>query len=76
VYRTKASNIDVLFRAAKTRAGLSGCVWHDTRHTAATWIGSTGRLNLMEFCKMFGWRDPRHAMIYFNPTASDLAGKL
>jgi integrase len=76
VYRTKAGNIDVLFRAAKTRAGVSGCVWHDTRHTAATWIGSTGRLNLMEFCKMFGWRDPRHAMIYFNPTASDLAAKL
>jgi integrase len=76
VYRTKAGNIDVLFRAAKTRAGVSGCVWHDTRHTAATWIGSTGRLNLMEFCKMFGWRDPRHAMIYFNPTASNLAAKL
>lgn len=76
VFATQASRIDALFRAAKSRAGVTGCVWHDTRHTAATWIGSTGRLNLMEFCKMFGWRDPRHAMIYFNPTASDLAAKL
>lgn len=76
VFATKAGNIDALFRAAKDRAGVTGCVFHDSRHTAATWIGSSGRLNLMEFCKMFGWRDPRHAMIYFNPTASDLAAKL
>jgi len=76
VFATQAGNIDAIFRAAKARAGITGLVWHDTRHTAATWIGSTGRLNLMEFCKMFGWRDPRHAMIYFNPTASELAEKL
>lgn len=76
VFATKATNIDAIFRAAKARAGVEGCVWHDTRHTAATWIGSTGKLNLMEFCKMFGWKDPRHALVYFNPTASDLAAKL
>lgn len=76
VFGLAASSIDTQFRAAKSRANLSGFVWHDSRHTAATWIGMSGKLNLMEFCKMMGWKDPRHALVYFNPTASDLAAKL
>ena len=27
-------------------------------------------------CKAFGWSDPKMAMVYFNPTGDDLAGKL
>lgn len=74
VFGVSAGSIDVHFRAARARAGLSGMTWHDTRHTAATWIA--GKLELLELCKMFGWRDPKQAMIYFNPSASDLARKL
>lgn len=29
-----------------------------------------------EMCAMFGWRDPRHAMVYFNPSPGDIAGRL
>lgn len=76
VFNTTSARIDALFRAAKTRAGLSGFVWHDSRHTAATWIGKSGKLQIMELCKMFGWSDPKMAMIYFNPSADDLASKL
>ncbi len=57
-------------------AGLSRFTFHDTRHTAATWIGRSGKLQLLELCKMFGWSDPKMAMIYFNPSADDLANKL
>lgn len=50
------------------------------RHTEATRIGRTvgqpGRLSFPEFCKVFGWRDPKHALIYVNPTAAELAQKL
>ena len=74
VFGVSAGSIDVHFRAARARAGLSGMNWHDTRHTAATWIAP--KLQLLELCKMFGWRDPKQAMIYFNPSASDIAGKL
>ena len=74
VFGVTAGSIDVHFRAARARAGLSGMNWHDTRHTAATWIAP--KLQLLELCKMFGWRDPKQAMIYFNPSASDIAGKL
>jgi integrase len=73
-------SLDALFRKAREKAGLDGFVFHTTRHTAATWIGATvgqpGRLSFPWFCGMFGWRDPRNAMIYVNPSAEDLARKL
>lgn len=75
-----ASTRDTTFRKARDRAGLAGFTFHDARHTAATRIGATvgqpGRLTFPEFCKVFGWRDPKHALIYVNPTAATLAEKM
>jgi integrase len=75
-----AQTLDALFRRARDAAGVEGVRWHDTRHTAATRIGSTigqpGRLSFPEFVKMFGWSDPKNAMIYVNPSAESLAAKL
>lgn len=72
--------LDALFRAARDAAGVDDLRWHDTRHTAATRIGATvgqpGRLSFPEFVAMFGWKDPRNAMIYVNPSAESLASKL
>lgn len=76
VFGIKSQTLDALFRRARDRAGLSGFTFHDSRHTAATWIGRSGKLSLMEMCVMFGWKDPKHALIYFNPNASDLADRL
>lgn len=75
-----AQTLDALFRRARDAAGVEGLRWHDTRHTAATRIGATvgqpGRLSFPEFVAMFGWRDPRNAMVYVNPSADALAAKL
>lgn len=30
----------------------------------------------MELCKMMGWKDPRHALVYYNKSAANIAGKL
>lgn len=76
VFGVSGSTLDVLFRRARDRAGLAGFTFHDARHTAATWLGSSGRLSMLELCKMFGWRDPKHALVYFNPAVGDLAAKL
>jgi integrase len=76
VFTVAPGSRDALFRYARRRAGLDDINFHDARHTAATRIGKAGKLTLLEFCAMFGWRDPRHAMIYFNPTAGELAAKL
>ena len=71
---------DSLFRRARELAKLDGFTFHDARHTAATWIGATvgqpGKLSFPEFVKVFGWRDPRNALIYVNPTAEALADKM
>jgi len=72
--------LDALFRKARQAAGLDGFTFHDARHTAATRIGRTvgqpGRLSFPEFCKVFGWRDPKNALIYVNPSAADLAQRM
>lgn len=74
------ASLDALFRKARVRAGLAGFTFHDARHTAATRIGATvgqpGRLTFPEFCRVFGWRDPAHALIYVNTSAADLAARL
>lgn len=80
VFPVKGQTLDALFRRARIKAGLEGFTFHDTRHTAATRIGRTvgqaGKLSFVEFCKVFGWSDPRFALVYVNPTAADLAKKM
>lgn len=76
MFNITAASIDTHFRNAKARAGLAGFTFHDARHTAATRIGRSGKLSLMEMCKAFGWSDPKMAMVYFNPTGDDLAAKM
>jgi integrase len=68
--------LDALFRRARKRAGYEDFTFHDSRHTAATRIALSGRWNVLELCKAFGWTNPSMAMVYFNPTAGDLAAKL
>lgn len=76
LFAISAASIDTHFRNAKARAALDGFTWHDTRHTAATRIGRSGKWSVIELCKAFGWSDPKMAMVYFNPTGDDLANKL
>lgn len=66
---------DALFRKYRP-AELRGINFHDTRHTAATRLASSGKLTPFELCRMFGWTDLKMAMVYFNATASDIARKL
>lgn len=70
----KTATLDAMFRKYRAKAGLSGFTFHDTRHTAATWIAQ--KLNVLDLCKLFGWSNPRMAMIYYNPTASDISKRL
>lgn len=76
VFSLTTAKVTQEFAKARRNAGLSGFTFHDSRHTAATRIGRSGKLTLMEMCKMFGWKDPKMALVYFNPTGEDLADKL
>lgn len=74
VFGVKAGSLDALFRKNRERAGLSGFTWHDTRHTAATMLAK--KIDVLDLCKMFGWGDPRFALVYYNPHASRIAALL
>jgi integrase len=69
------ARLDAVFRKYKPD-NLKHLRFHDTRHTAATRIGSGGKLTVMEMCAVFGWKDPRQSLTYFNPSAADLAARL
>jgi integrase len=76
VFGLSPATLDALFRRARKRAGYDDFTFHDSRHTAATRIALSGRWNVLELCKAFGWKNVSQAMTYFNPTADDLARKL
>lgn len=63
-----------MFLACRKKAGLSGFTFHDTRHTAATWLAK--KVDVLTLCKIFGWANPKMAMTYYNPKASDIADLL
>jgi integrase len=71
-YEAKYASVD--FMKARIEAKLLDIVFHDTRHTAATKIAL--KLPLLDLCKMFGWTDPKRAMIYYNPTSTEIASRL
>ena len=76
VFGIKANTLDAMFRRARNRAKLEGFTFHDARHTAATWMVNSGKVNVLELCKIFGWSDTKQALTYFNPNVSDLSKKL
>lgn len=74
VFGVKAGTLDALFRKYRARAEMEGFTWHDTRHTAATMISR--KVDVLTLCKIFGWADPKMAMVYFNMPASEMAKQL
>jgi integrase len=74
VFGLRPQTLDALFRKLRDAAGLAGFTFHDTRHTAATMLAQ--RLDVLDLCKMFGWKKTTRALTYFNPTASDIAKRL
>lgn len=71
VFGIGTGTLDTLFRRARKKAGLAGFTFHDSRHTAATWLAQ--KIGILDLCKMFGWKDPKRAMTYYNPTAAEIA---
>ena len=74
VFGLKTQSLDANFRKYRKRAGISGFTFHDSRHTAATWISR--KLDVLDLCKMFGWRSTSMALTYYNPSANDIAKRL
>jgi integrase len=67
-------SISALFARKCGELKIEGLTFHDLRHTACTRLAK--KLNLLELCKMMGWKDPRHALRYYNEPISNIAKKL
>lgn len=83
VFGLKAQTLDALFRKYRVQAGLEGFTFHDSRHTAATWIAGRMRSHgipaqqaVFDLCKMFGWSNVNQALVYYNPSAADIAKRI
>lgn len=76
VFGISSQSLDAMYRKYRDRIGLDGYNFHDTRHTAATWMVRNGSINVLELCKIMGWSDPKMAMVYFNPSSADLKRRL
>lgn len=76
VFGLSSQTLDAMFRKYRKKAGLSGFVFHDARHTAATRMAMSRKVDALQLCRIFGWKNPKQAMTYFNPTASQLAAML
>lgn len=75
VMKTNTKSSEVLWRRAVELAGYKGQIhFHDARHTATTHLA--GKLDMLTLAKMTGHKDPRHLMIYFNPTPESIADRL
>lgn len=70
VFGINASTLDAFFRRYRDRAGLSGFTFHDSRHTAATRIAN--KVDVLTLCKIFGWKNTKQALVYYNPKVEDI----
>jgi len=76
LFKVRAATVDTLFRRARGRVGISGLNFHDSRHEAASRMVKAKLYDVLELCAVMGWRDVKMAMVYYNPTAEELAERL
>jgi len=74
VFGISAASLDALFRKAREKAGVEDLTFHDSRHEAITRLAKV--FDVLELARIVGHRDLRMLLIYYNPSAEDLSGKL
>jgi integrase len=74
VFGLASAQLDALFRKAKARALIDDLHFHDTRHEAITRLSK--KLDVLDLARMVGIRDLRILMVYYNATATEIAGRL
>ncbi|MBJ8418754.1 tyrosine-type recombinase/integrase [Acinetobacter courvalinii] len=77
VFTVSDSSRDTLFRKARKQAGLeqADLTFHDSRHEAASLMAKRIK-NALTLCKIFGWKDPKFALVYYNPTNDEIVQEL
>lgn len=74
VFTVTPETLSTLFRRACNDLEIEGLTFHDSRHEAVSRLAR--KLDVLSLAKMIGHRDVKNLMIYYNPTASELADLL
>ena len=74
VFIVDPASADTLFRKAVKRAGIQDLHFHDSRSEAITRLSR--KLDVLELARMVGHRDLKSLLIYYAPSAEDMAKKL
>lgn len=74
VFVTNQQSSATIFRRALKLAGIEELTFHDTRHESLTRLAQ--KLEVLDLARMTGHRDPRSLMVYYNPTAEEIANRL
>jgi len=73
VFPVSLGSVDTEFRRAITKLGYADLHFHDTRHEACTRLSKV--FGVLDLAKVVGHRDLKSLMVYYNPTARELAAK-
>lgn len=74
VFPVQPNAIGTEFREACKKLGIVDLHFHDSRHEACSRLAKI--YTVMELAKIIGHRDLKSLMVYYNPTAKELAAKL
>lgn len=74
VFTLTSASLDALFRKARTRCGIAGLHFHDTRANAITRLA--GRLDIHDLARVIGHRDLKSLLVYYRKSATDIAHQL
>lgn len=69
-----AQQVAVHFQAVKKRTDIEDLHFHDSRHEACTRLAQ--KVGVMELARIVGHTNPKQTMVYYNPTATELASRL
>lgn len=74
VFRITPALLDANFRKYKDKAGISGLTFHDMKHEACTRLAKF--MPIEDLARQLGTRNLKILMIYYNPTAAEIAALL
>lgn len=74
LFRLQSGSADAMFRKVRDELEIADLRFHDTRHEATTRLAR--KLDMLDLARMTGHRDPRSLMVYYNATATEVAGRL
>lgn len=73
-FKVNSQQRDAIFRKYRNLAGIENMTFHDSRHEALTRLAQ--KLHILDLARMAGMKNTKTLLIYYNPTATEIAQKL